>query len=904
MAAHEPGVSVERPPRPETVRPEAGGRPGGPRISELLELAGRMPEDAVLRHHGPRTAVGEHRPGDVPDPREAHAPLLRIELGDRRRRPAGRAERFVQPHENVQDRRAGRGGLEHPTRLARRGGRVRAVPDAVGDHHEGAARLTDERPGVAALGLSRLRDADALGPDALAPRRRPGPEDRDNRGAAVARVRIERRREPPDRAEAGPGAAGRRVAVAQALREVRDAGSPVERDHADPAQRAVARDAEEELALARVLHEVRPDLAHDERDLARLVLVEPEPAAERARGPTRHPHLARVRHAEDELVGHFHRVIATRVPSPGRDESSNSFERRFAPPRPSPRPPAVEKPSFMARSVSAMPGPWSSKTRRSPRRSLWFSASSRTVPPPPWRVVFRASSLAAVTIFVWSTRLKPTATAHSRTTCRTATMSSDERIARVSSRRTAIPAPAVLERLADQRDPLLDVQRRAHAGQCQTELDERDRDRRTHADDGRLRVEDARHRGDVAEHPADEGIDDLERRDVDEHAARAMLRDPLGEIVLQGHRETVVHVHLDGDEQAVTHLEDRDALHRTSAGSDGEPAAIERHGEGVGDRCLRDDALQLDPEMHDRLRDLRPDAADDALGSHEPRGGNRLQEVLRDERVDGGHAGDVDDRDPRAGGDDLLEEALHHDLRPGAVERADQREREDALPELDDRRRELQHLLLLARDDLFAPLLVDLGGEEAERIEEARRGPRLGAERIRVARELAPERGEERLLQREDEGRRLRRREALACARTRDVGEELAHLRPLRAGDVHVGAAAVLERRPQEGEEAPRLLAQLVGVDQVASDASELVAHPVGEDVALVLADDVRDPARCRRHDVRLLPGAAKRRRAARGCSVPSSSSLWRQYPPVNDGRGSRLTASPRDSRSRPGPSW
>ena len=50
-----------------------------------------------------------------------------------------------------------------------------------------------------------------------------------------------------------------------------------------------------------------------------------------------------------------------------------------------------------------------------------------------------------------------------------------------------------------------------------------------------------------------------------------------------------------------------------------------------------------------------------------------------------GHAGDVDDRDLRAGLDDPLQQALHHDLRAGAVERADQRQREDAVPQLHDR---------------------------------------------------------------------------------------------------------------------------------------------------------------------------------------------------------------------------
>ena len=136
-----------------------------------------------------------------------------------------------------------------------------------------------------------------------------------------------------------------------------------------------------------------------------------------------------------------------------------------------------------------------------------------------------------------------------------------------------------------------------------------------------------------------------------------------------------------------------------------EPARVERDRRSAsGERRLGDDVREVDAEVDDRLRDLRPDAADDALGAHQARRRDGLQEMLRHQRVDGRHAGDVDDRDAGAGVDDLLEQALHHDLRPRAVERADQRQREDAVPELDDRRRELQHLLLLARDQLLAAL--------------------------------------------------------------------------------------------------------------------------------------------------------------------------------------------------------
>ena len=98
----------------------------------------------------------------------------------------------------------------------------------------------------------------------------------------------------------------------------------------------------------------------------------------------------------------------------------------------------------------------------------------------------------------------------------------------------------------------------------------------------------------------------------------------------------------------------------------------ERQGESVGHRRLGDDA-ELEPEMDDGLRDLRPNAADDAVGPHQAGGRHGLDQVLRHQCVDGRHTGDVDDGDLGARGDDLFEQAFHDDLGARAVERADQR---------------------------------------------------------------------------------------------------------------------------------------------------------------------------------------------------------------------------------------
>src|SRR4030095_10737905 len=68
--------------------------------------------------------------------------------------------------------------------------------------------------------------------------------------------------------------------------------------------------------------------------------------------------------------------------------------------------------------------------------------------------------------------------------------------------------------------------------------------------------------GDVGDHAADERVDHVERRDVHQHASRALLGDPRSQIVLQRERELVVHVDLDGDQQERSHLEDRDAFHQ------------------------------------------------------------------------------------------------------------------------------------------------------------------------------------------------------------------------------------------------------------------------------------------------------------------------------------------------------
>src|SRR6187549_736613 len=121
----------------------------------------------------------------------------------------------------------------------------------------------------------------------------------------------------------------------------------------------------------------------------------------------------------------------------------------------------------------------------------------------------RASSLAAVTILVWSTSENFSSCVSLRTCWRASTMSCSERSG-------ASPlAPEVIGTVrvylpTQQRHAPLDVQCRGNAGQGQAELDQRDRNGRLHADQDRFRAEDLPDARDVRHHAADERIDHLE----------------------------------------------------------------------------------------------------------------------------------------------------------------------------------------------------------------------------------------------------------------------------------------------------------------------------------------------------------------------------------------------------------
>jgi hypothetical protein len=259
--------------------------------------------------------------------------------------------------------------------------------------------------------------------------------------------------------------------------------------------------------------------------------------------------------------------------------------------------------------------------------------------------------------------------------------------------------------------------------------------------------------------------------------------------------------------------------------------------------------------MDDGLGDLRPDAADDAFRPHEPRRGHRLEQMLRYERVDGRHTGDVEDGDGRSGLHDALQQRLHDDLRARAVEGPDHRQGQDAVPQLDDRGGELEQLLLLAGDDLFPRSQGGLDGVEAEAVEEQGGLPGCIRQLGRLVRQSGAQPFEDRPLEGEDEQGRLARREPLPGSRAGDRSELIADR--LSAGRGRVDRSRG-ERGRQTAQDVAHLLPHLLHRGQIVPPpaAPGELLEPLVEHVALLRAQD-GDERVGRGHRLLLLTGLA-----------------------------------------------
>jgi hypothetical protein len=144
--------------------------------------------------------------------------------------------------------------------------------------------------------------------------------------------------------------------------------------------------------------------------------------------------------------------------------------------------------------------------------------------------------------------------------------------------RISSPIPAVPPRpLVEDRECLVEVERRVERLEVQVELHHRDRHVGLDADDhGRCAAEP---RGDCdrAERAGDEGVDDVQGADVDDEPACALAADPLGQLVAERENLAVAEVGLDRGDQEIALAKDRDgsldAQASTSSGSPNEPLA-------------------------------------------------------------------------------------------------------------------------------------------------------------------------------------------------------------------------------------------------------------------------------------------------------------------------------------------
>src|SRR3989442_8224548 len=156
----------------------------------------------------------------------------------------------------------------------------------------------------------------------------------------------------------------------------------------------------------------------------------------------------------------------------------------------------------------------------SPSRPVSVAGRMRTSPRRAYNRMFRATSEIAVAMTVWSPRVKPWAAASSRPFSRAWTMSTSEAIASRSSSLTSAALPRLR---VQERQALLEVEGRHDPFERQPQLDHGERHFRLDADDHGFGPAEAGHVSDVPERAHREGVHHVQRRDVDDDPARAVL---------------------------------------------------------------------------------------------------------------------------------------------------------------------------------------------------------------------------------------------------------------------------------------------------------------------------------------------------------------------------------------------
>src|SRR5919107_1672698 len=124
--------------------------------------------------------------------------------------------------------------------------------------------------------------------------------------------------------------------------------------------------------------------------------------------------------------------------------------------------------------------------------------------------MLRATSEMAVARSVRSVLDKPSSEPIARASCRAVTTSASVRIATRTSSATDVRLP--VELAPEEREALLEVERRVYVLEVHPQLHHRERDLGLDPDDHRLGAAQPRHVGDPAQRARDEGVHDVEGR--------------------------------------------------------------------------------------------------------------------------------------------------------------------------------------------------------------------------------------------------------------------------------------------------------------------------------------------------------------------------------------------------------
>ena len=217
-------------------------------------------------------------------------------------------------------------------------------------------------PGLATRRPRRSASRSALG---RASARRGGPAPR-CRGRATRRYRSASR-QPAHRAQAVARRAGGGVAVA---RQAPTSAMPGPRSSASRSTPSSSSSADQQLAAAAVLDEVGRQLGGDQRDAGRRALRRSRAALRQRRRAARRASATWLASAHVRLrcMRHFQRAMVTRVPTPGARLDVELARQPLGAAQAEAEAVAGGVAVAQRGSMSGMPGPWSSKIRRTPRR--------------------------------------------------------------------------------------------------------------------------------------------------------------------------------------------------------------------------------------------------------------------------------------------------------------------------------------------------------------------------------------------------------------------------------------------------------------------------------------------------------------------------------------------------------